>query len=368
MVSNLLKLLRVFFILIEIFNVANKNLRIYNNKIYFISEFYLTIYLIVSFFISYFYKTKSILSLLNNLLDYVLLILIFIRCHSYLDDFIRISAMFFLTIILLNFLSVILFPNGLYISIISSSGNSHEMYFYSIANQFGKFLLPGLSIILFYSEKKNKKVLSFFSLFLVIMTYIITESSSGLISSFVFAILFGLFRLNLAKKWMNSKNLLLIIVLFYMSLLLGLGLLYENEFISKFLYALVKKDLTFSNRVYIWSNAFEMIRQKLLFGYGQISGGYVQVGLKRFDPHNILLYILLESGIIGLIPLLIFLLISCNKNDFTLKFSENGILLSIGLFSTLLYFSMESGSLIPFMFLLLIMDKNFEPYYSLARN
>jgi len=124
------------------------------------------------------------------------------------------------------------------------------------------------------------------------------------------------------KKFLLNLVFLLILIVF---LIIIIGLYQENEFIEQ----VFKKNTTLGGRLNraMWYDALQFIREKPFFGHGL--GGYAEYGLGYY-PHNLLLELLVETGIFGtitiLIPLILLFFIPNIKNISTFRTARGQII------------------------------------------
>lgn len=288
----------------------------------------------------------------------ILLMILAIKHHFQFDHYSTIGAIefYFWLITIINFFTVVLFPKGIYTSV-SASGNIHTNFFLGNDNQFGKIFFPGFALISFFEEIKGKKhsfkTLSFLAT--IICTYLITLSGAGLVTSIVLTSLYVLNSMEKAKKIISWKVLLVILVVLVVSLLTTSKFLYSDNVLMNFILDITGKNITFSNRTGIWQQGFIKFGESPLIGYGKTIGDTCVVFHGRnFNAHNIVMQILLESGVIGLILFALPVINAGRNGDLVVnKYPEIRILF-IGIFTSFMYFMMEFGTLIP-LFMVLIM-------------
>lgn len=290
------------------------------------------------------------------------LILLYLILSRYIQNefetALKTISVFFWIGIFLNFISLLIFPDGLYIST-ASSGNMQINYFLGLDNAFGRFVFPGFTLI-WYTDKTLERKYNFYSisaLIMILLTYIITRSGGGLCAAIVLGVLYIIYHLNVMNEIISIRLFMTIIIVLSAGLLMGSTFIYNNSFISNFIISYLNKDLTFSGRLEIWQAGLKQFLKSPIFGYGfhtsddvVILNGYYRIA------HNFWLQTLLEGGIIGL-ALLGGFMANCIKDACTSIYLKTNKIFFIGIFATFIYLLMESGQcLVYVMILFLVMN------------
>lgn len=200
-------------------------------------------------------------------------------------------------IVTLNFISIILYPNGLYTA--SYSNN----WFVGYDNTHIFWYMPTLILSLLHLKLKNKKI-GIDTIFLVgSITYCVYYCfSANSVVAYTLFLAFLIFNKAFSKiKFMNSKTYFwLFIIIFFMIVIFRV----QNIF-SWLIVDILHKDLTFTNRTFIWDNAIESIQQNIIFGYGieQPDSIASKFGNAHFvHAHNTILDVLYKGGIMACVP------------------------------------------------------------------
>ena len=226
---------------------------------------------------------------------------------------------------ILKLLSVSLFINSLIILI------------YNLINYEGfelikfKGLMNILSLIAIMNFYFCKSRLNFFSLFFLIPNIYMTGSSApvlGLISGGFLSLIFYMIR-NSLKRNIASFSFLLILVFIISSSSFFFSKQLPQRFDSTSIENFEHKipiNIIDIHRQFIWGFSINKFKDRYLFGYGPdtsnfIEGSQVEIGLENqiystgdmnfipSHPHNFIIELLLETGIIGIILFLLFLII-----------------------------------------------------------
>lgn len=247
-------------------------------------------------------------SLSNMFISLSLLMLIDLYIHK---DFLKTlkTLEFVLTILfLINFITVIIKPDGLYIAIES---NGNVGYFLGMRNDTIEYILPLLSVLLLEQFLFNRSILRllFFGA-TAIMTYIISHSTNALLCV-IFLFCYNLiFYKGKPKKIFNTYYFLMLSFLLSIGIIL-LGIQDNFEFLIT---QILGKSLTFSGRTRIWYRSIQYIKLRPLLGYGIEDSytKYLHIGATN-SCHNYFLDILYYGGIIFLFLFIVFLLFNFHK-------------------------------------------------------
>lgn len=211
-------------------------------------------------------------------------------------------------LVLINFITIIVFPQGLYLSERYSTNwffkydNTHIfMYFPSLMLNYVNLKLKGKSIDLI-------SILNF-----IIITYCIMFcfSSNSIVAYFIF-IIYLVFR-----KIFNKLNIFNSISYFitYIAIFFGFVIIRIQSIFEWFIVGVLHKKLTLTGRVYIWDTVIGFIKKRPIIGYGFETNDIIT---KKFGSiyfthaHNTILDILYKGGILSLVSF-IFLLYYCMK-------------------------------------------------------
>ena len=181
------------------------------------------------------------------------------------------------------------------------------IYFLGEDNYSAFSIIPMITIVLFiqYLEKEQISIVSLFFIGILTMLYMFVKSytaSLALIILLLFILLLK-FNINVLKYFSIRKTYILLIILLIMILLFNIQDLFSTILND------IEKGITLNSRTIIWNNAIELIKQKPLFGYGSLSeekiNDYYLYGATH--AHNIILELLLRTGIIGTFNYLMFI-------------------------------------------------------------
>ena len=252
-----------------------------------------------------FFACLLVSGLLNNNMSevgsaYLPVITIILLFLSFIDDIslflIPLSTLLYIYVVI-NLITVLLFPEGLYSSNVNEMSTRIEYcWFLGYRNPQIRLILPAISTSMICDVIKygNVRLKSIILLFAGLITVILVKSSTGLVGFAVFLSLYFLrlkWNIKVKPKWFLIFNLVffLLVVIFRM----------QNA-ISFLLVNILKKETTFSARTIIWDQALLLILTNPVLGTGatQFPIGSFFVAT---HPHNFILYLLVKSGLVGFI-------------------------------------------------------------------
>lgn len=205
--------------------------------------------------------------------------------------------------VLLDFLALLFFPNGLiqearvfdmwstaYDPIWVFGRKNNRIFYYMI-----EILLNGWR----YTVRRNlhNKILSYVTVFVSLTAIVLEKSSTSLIVIVFVSVSMLIF---LSKKernlHINIKSFLFAYLLVAVAIVEGQTGLFQNIVVGIF-----KKTMTFSGRTIIWQQVLLLISQKPLFGWGDMGADAMSKLLGNVfftSAHNQWLNLLLQGGIV----------------------------------------------------------------------
>lgn len=231
------------------------------------------------------------------------------QCNE--ERFISSLEVIFVTFAIINFITILFFPGGMYINSSGYRGN----YFLGYDNNMITFLFPTIAITFMNSIRKYNKIsIKSLIVFLIcILSLIITWPATSIAAIFLFLILliFSAHRMKKLKKTFTLTTLLLALFLIFI-------LIFVFKLQESFNYLIVdilKKDITFTGRTDIWSLYLSLIAKSPFFGYGAIDAFSMIKMYNVGHAHDLYINILFQGGIVCLIEYLIMILYTSKKVD-----------------------------------------------------
>lgn len=221
-------------------------------------------------------------------------------------------------LVILNLVSILLFPKGLYKTDLFGS----NYYLLGYDNQNINIILPMVILSClrykYYGivEKKQYMISSIIALSTV---FIIKSIAS--IEVLLFFYLLTTPRILNNNKIVDFKKLFFVNIFISVILIIFQG----QKYFEYFFVNVLNRSLTISGRTYIWAETFNLIKRKPFFGYGVISPDNRAAMLSTFSvvaglhAHNRFMETLFRGGIVGLFLLLISLFYSFSINKYNRK-------------------------------------------------
>lgn len=226
--------------------------------------------------------------------------------------------------ILFTIYLILQFVSVLYISIMNKPVfypiNNDYIYFLGTDNYSAFQIIPMLTIIIYNNTLKRNSlcVKNILLTLIVVMCNIITKSYTAMLATIVLLI-FLIFNSKIKNitKFLSIKK---VIVAYIILMVLILGFNIQNIF-TNVLENQMKKGITLNSRTIIWTDALELIKEKPLFGYGilrnEMVKSYSLYGVEH--AHNMLLDLLLKTGVLGTIAYIVFLIKTISNDLFNSK-------------------------------------------------
>lgn len=235
-------------------------------------------------------------------------------------------------LVVLDFISILLFPNGLYsVNIIINDYNNTSSAGWLLGYKNNRimwlFLANYLSFLRLYI-KYPKKIVDLRSIIILIISLcsvIMVKSSTSIIVLCMFvAYLIFYFPINKVRIFNILTYGIIYVFIWVQMILLSNVPMFSN------ITRLLGKDTTFSSRDLVWSNALLLIKSKLLLGYGYIDANIEKTylgGWSFVNTHNQILEILFDGGIIAFI-IFVFLILILGKKLYSFRKNKIAIFTS----------------------------------------
>ncbi len=213
-----------------------------------------------------------------------------------------------------NFISMIIYPNGLYSDALYANN-----WLLGYDNKHIITILPGMMLTLIYSSYYGKK-LKVRSKFLIVISLIsiIRNFSATSVLAIVIMIAFVIFRNTIFEFFfiLNIYNY----IITYITLFFTIIIFRLQEIFRYLIVEILHKSLSFTGRTGIWDKTMELIKQKAIIGYG-VENSTVRAAKMNFanatHAHNTILEILYKGGFLALaIYLYIIFIVAKQLNKF----------------------------------------------------
>lgn len=224
----------------------------------------------------------------------------------------------------INLASIIIFPDTLY----TTDAYKHYNWFLGYKNEMIRTLLPALAIYSIKDMYKNKRLTKgfYFLMFVCIYTSWKVDSKTAIVGILLFCIAIIIFSKLKLPKFFNLKTVGLFIIIASITITYFNGIaMFKNFFV------LIGEENDISTRILVWDRTINLIKESPIIGYGfrqtTQMRSLINLSLKWTyfsHPHNYVLYILLQGGIVG--ATMIIYMYTCVakrcirfKNSFTAK-------------------------------------------------
>lgn len=254
---------------------------------------------------------------------------------------IRVLASVFSAFIYLNFLTLLIAPEGFNGSFLI--GRNY--------NQIGMTLVCGMvtNVVAFNMGKKSLTsvlILCLVALFSPIITGSMTSTVGCLVT-----IVFLFF-----KKQEQKRRLLIAFVTFY-AIFQGFVVFMQSDvssvrFITYIIEELMGKDLSFTDRARVWLLAIDMIQDSPALGYGLQNNDWFDFYFEVKSAHNVIFQMLLYGGYVLLGYLI--LMIICSVRNALKKPSASAYTILLGLCTVFFMMMMENYNLVLILYILIM--------------
>ncbi len=282
------------------------------------------------------------------------------------DDYDTINVMWLLVFVfsMINFISLILFPQGVYQvetlwnewGTISSS--PYWIFGYKNSHAFWYLLLELLTVLKWHLNPTSKnKLLTYISIAVAITAQLLVASSTATVACVLGAV--GAFY-SVSFKAGNNRNRQInsywIVALNF--IINGMMIFGMTRFLGPIIQSLFNKDLTFSNRTNAWAIAFSSFLEKPVFGTGILSADETRKilgSLSYMHAHNEWLQCLWQGGILlfGIVILMLLLIAKQNNEIQNSKLKKMSDIFLMAVFVEMA-FEVWLGSHLTWMMLLVI--------------
>ena len=247
-------------------------------------------------------------------------------------------------LILLNVLTIIMHPDGMYINATLYRQN----WLLGYKNSHILFMIPCLIVNFIQSYKyKNKIDMKFYIIFVIcFISIILAESSASIVGLIILLVYVLIPKFIDSKKIFNSISYFIIYLVSFFSILF----FKIQKIFSYLIVDVLKEDLTFTGRTYIWDDVLLKLSNKPFLGNGNITYRFTEY---IYTTHNTILDILYKSGWIGLIVYLIILLYA-SKILYKYKTEKISNFLSIALLGYFVIMLVEAYNINYYLFILVI--------------
>lgn len=218
------------------------------------------------------------------------------------EKFLKGSLILFEILTYLNFIFLILHPEGLY-----NIGYGNTYHLLGHRNVMIRYLLPGICIALLHSCYHYQRI-TLRCWVLIAASYlsvIWVWSASSLTTMTVIIVLLILVASKHYPSWLNYDTFFASSIIIFISIVI----LRLQYFFSYLIVDILHKSTNFTGRTVFWDFTLQLIAKKPLTGYGLQSIDDVISAISFNAPHNFYLEMLLQGGLFQIACMLLIILI-----------------------------------------------------------
>lgn len=305
----------------------------------------------IVYFVNCFSISRDLVTIISNILVILELIIILSITKGKSKKNMADALNFIFSILLfLQIISVFYIKAG---HIVFEYIENDYTYLFGTDNYSAFATIPMLGAILFFDYKRKNlftKAKKVFLCFGLCASYVYTGAVTAAIMSVVTVLAYIISKYNkFLLKFFTIKKVAVFCVL-----VLFLIMAFDIQNHMLWLLRLVGKSAkatTLNSRTIIWEKAFNIIKQNIIFGIGELSAeqveGYALYGMGH--AHNLILDLLLKSGIVGTISYLFFYFGFLSKY-FRKALKSSGFILVITLIGYFVLSMMDDYPFMPYIY------------------
>lgn len=225
---------------------------------------------------------------IGNGLGILMLTKYYARHYPY--EYVKVFFDYFFVVIVMNAVLTVLFPSGLNHAVTSNA----RVNFMGKDNMVSLTFLLSMVFSVFYRIINKDSIRPALLLIIILATELYYFSGSGIV-----AITLVVFYLVFLKGNMLANKLIspITVTAAFIFLEITCVFTYNAEMFS-WVFQILKKDMTFSTRIYYWQTALYQLKGEMVFGTGS---GIVHLWSGKYYSHNAIMDILLKGGAAGLL-------------------------------------------------------------------
>ena len=254
-----------------------------------------------------FYLILTISTIINkndilNVIKYIIPVILFTTLldslkKKHLLDFLNGMIILIMLLTIINFFTVILFPNGMSYG----TTGTERYYFLGHNNSVVRFLFPGIVFSGIYDYLKNNKLCfrTYFLTIIISLSVTISWSNTAMIGCYIMLFFEFLLKDKKINILFSGKKIFFIMILIFFFIVLQNNISFFNNIITN----VFNKDITLSGRTIIWEYAIQTIKEKFILGYGY-GAAIPQISNWQYEPssfHNYFLDLMFRGGILLLL-------------------------------------------------------------------
>lgn len=226
-------------------------------------------------------------------------------------------------LITINFITLIIFPEGLYLYETDAGWWSRDVWFFGLRNSHASFLYLGCfasTIYCFYDKTKLNKIMCIYTHVISIMTILKLDSGGGIVAFTMYFILVLMMARKHIVKFRPFTLKIKMVVLIHVLIFLFLSFFAGNTSIGNIFSILGEQRVyTFGRRLDIWHTVWEHTLESPIIGSGFMNTSDItwltRIAAGATTSHNSMIDICFRGGFITLIVYIIMLVSSGSAID-----------------------------------------------------
>mgnify|MGYP004517064633 CR=1 FL=1 len=199
-----------------------------------------------------------------NLYGMILILSLMFEVKNNDIRFIEALLFCFEIVIYINFITMIIWPNGLYTTGNEEVGIATGNWFLGFKNVMIAYFLPAYITSYLYKNISGKKIRNNILVMVICISAILSKSSTSIVGIITLCIFSNCKFFNRKGNIFNIKNYIIIYIIIFI-----LIVIFRTQNMFSFLIVdILHKDLTFTNRTVLWDITLDKIKQSPILGYG----------------------------------------------------------------------------------------------------
>lgn len=279
-------LVALILLILYLYDLIKNDVNIVDNRYIFL---YILFYLFIT--VITFFNAGDVTDFIGNFMLLISLLFLHFLNRNKIWCLLKAFLLLFEVLIYVNLILMIIYPNGLY------SNNIGEYWLLGLDNSFINTMLPALCLACMFIYKDKFKLRYAILVTVIVLTFLIRWAITPLLGIVVFIIsLFFVVKRKGCRLQIVNPTISFIILSLGTILFVILG---KQYWFSGFIENVLHKDITFTDRIYIWDRALKCINENLFFGFGHLDSLQYETLLRGSHPHNMVLFILMQAGLVG---------------------------------------------------------------------
>jgi O-antigen ligase len=239
---------------------------------------------------------------LKRMVNYSAMVLVLELYSDRIELLLKALLIHFEVYIYLNFVTVLLLPNGLLGSFSNDAYASVVIYILGWHHLFKVWFIPALLVSWLYKNYSGNNLRCYILSAVILITELKFGASTGLMGVLLLIIMLNLKKLRRVITPMVGAALITVLIV-------TIVFTRKYGYLTPILQGLFGGDMTFTGRLLIWDNAIKQFLKMPIIGHGILSNAnYIQLlGARSGLPdlmtathcHNHLLQIMFQTGIVG---------------------------------------------------------------------